>query len=179
MFTPVPFHNRVLSKPVTIEGVTFPAGTRVDISPHCLHHNPAVWENHNVSRGYEIPRCIKGNVYWSPDSSTAENLKVVIYLISLSGSLKRKFNERSIVRKYGAASSNATLALSMLGKKNQPMTLWSIFLFLAENRIWYFMQIFCTGDNLHKMSTPVLEIKNYHKFIPREKLMLKKITFQS
>ena len=49
LYTPVPFVNRQLAEPVVIEGVSFPAGTRVDISPHCLHHNPAVWKDHGVS----------------------------------------------------------------------------------------------------------------------------------
>lgn len=43
--TPLAFFNRRLSAPVTIEGVTFPAGTLVDILPWCLHHHPDVWEN--------------------------------------------------------------------------------------------------------------------------------------
>ena len=29
------------------------------------------------------------------------------------------------------------------------------FLFSAENRIWYFMQIVSNGDNLHEISNPV------------------------
>ena len=48
MFTPVPSHNRRLSEPITIDGVTFPAETVVDILPWCLHHHPDVWENHMV-----------------------------------------------------------------------------------------------------------------------------------
>ena len=32
-------------------------------------------------------------------------------------------------------------------------------LFLQENRIWYFMQIVSTGDNLLKLSNPVLTEK--------------------
>lgn len=47
MFSPVPAVNRRLAEPVTIEGVTFPAETVIDILPYSLHHNPAVWENHN------------------------------------------------------------------------------------------------------------------------------------
>ena len=54
VFTPVPFVNRQLAEPVIIEGVSFPAGTRVDISPHCLHHNPAVWKDHSVSSCQQV-----------------------------------------------------------------------------------------------------------------------------
>ena len=47
MYTPVPGVNRRLTEPVTIEGVTFPADTVVDVVQYCCHHNPAVWENHD------------------------------------------------------------------------------------------------------------------------------------
>ena len=30
-----------------------------------------------------------------------------------------------------------------------------VFNFIQENRIWHFMQIVSTGDNLHEMSKPV------------------------
>ena len=55
MIPPVPGHDRVLAEPVTIDGVTFPAKTGVQVSSWCLHHNPAVWENHNVRHeGYYL-----------------------------------------------------------------------------------------------------------------------------
>ena len=47
MYTPVPGVNRRLTEPVTIEGVTFPAETVVDVVQYCCHHNPAAWENHD------------------------------------------------------------------------------------------------------------------------------------
>ena len=47
MFRPVPSVSKQLAKPLTIDGVEFPPGTIVDINIACLHHNPAVWENHN------------------------------------------------------------------------------------------------------------------------------------
>ena len=47
MFSPVPGVGKRLAKPLVIEGVEFPAGTAVEIVMDCLHHNPAVWENHN------------------------------------------------------------------------------------------------------------------------------------
>ena len=49
MTPPVPAVNRTLKEPVTVEGVTFPAETIVDIVTYCMHHHPDVWENHNVS----------------------------------------------------------------------------------------------------------------------------------
>lgn len=48
MYTPVPAVVRLLKEPVTIEGVLFPVGTVIDVHPHLMHHNPAVWENHTV-----------------------------------------------------------------------------------------------------------------------------------
>ena len=49
MFSPVPYFNRQLTDPVSINGVIFPADTMVDIMPWVLHHNPAVWKNPSVS----------------------------------------------------------------------------------------------------------------------------------
>ena len=48
-YSPVPAFNRRLSEPLSIGGATFPPETVVDILPSCLHHNPAVWDHHNVS----------------------------------------------------------------------------------------------------------------------------------
>ena len=49
MHTPVPGISRELSKPVTIDGITFPKYSRFSISIYALHHNPHVWgEDHMV-----------------------------------------------------------------------------------------------------------------------------------
>ena len=50
MYTPVPCTTRKLSEPVTVEGVTFPVGSVIDLHPHLMHHNPSVWEDHMVSK---------------------------------------------------------------------------------------------------------------------------------
>ena len=47
MFSPVPGFARRLAKPLAIDGMTFLPGTIIDVNITCLHHNPAVWENHN------------------------------------------------------------------------------------------------------------------------------------
>ena len=47
MFSPVPSTTRRLAEPLTIDGVAFPVGSNIDISQYHVHHNPAVWENHN------------------------------------------------------------------------------------------------------------------------------------
>ena len=47
MFSPDPGFTRQLAKPMAIDGVTFPPGTIIDVNIACLHHNPAMWENHN------------------------------------------------------------------------------------------------------------------------------------
>ena len=47
MLSPVSGTGKRLAKPMIIEGVEFPAGTMIEINADCLHHNPAVWENHN------------------------------------------------------------------------------------------------------------------------------------
>ena len=49
MYPPVAAYDRRLSKPITIDGVIFPAKTLVAVVTWCVHHNPSVWENHNVS----------------------------------------------------------------------------------------------------------------------------------
>ncbi|ELU04870.1 hypothetical protein CAPTEDRAFT_181976 [Capitella teleta] len=41
---PVPFIERELTKELTIDGVTLPKGSVVDIQIYNLHHNPTVWE---------------------------------------------------------------------------------------------------------------------------------------
>ena len=47
------------------------------------------------------------------------------------------------------------LTLSTLGKIFSSWHIEIFFLFSPENRIWHFMQIVSTGDNLHEMSYPV------------------------
>ena len=42
------------------------------------------------------------------------------------------------------------------------------FLFFSENRIWHFMQIVSSGDNLHEMSNPFFfceKWEKYHQFV--------------
>ncbi|XP_052239681.1 cytochrome P450 4A2-like isoform X2 [Dreissena polymorpha] len=47
-FSPVPAQSRILARPLTMEGKTFPAGQIIDIQQNALHHNPAVWgDDHN------------------------------------------------------------------------------------------------------------------------------------
>lgn len=48
MFSPVPAITRQLAEPLVIDGVTLPVGTEIDISQFNIHHNPAVWENHDI-----------------------------------------------------------------------------------------------------------------------------------
>ena len=38
-----------------------------------------------------------------------------------------------------------------------------LFLFFPENKIWHFMQIVSSGNNLHEMSNPVFLEKNKKK----------------
>ena len=47
------------------------------------------------------------------------------------------------------------LMLSMLGKIFSRQHIEIVFLFFPENRIGHFIQIVSSGDNLHKMSSPV------------------------
>ena len=55
-----------------------------------------------------------------------------------------------------AAAVTGTLMLSNPGKIIQQTTFWNIFLFLfLANRIWHFMQIVSTGDNLPEVSDPI------------------------
>ena len=46
------------------------------------------------------------------------------------------------------------LTLSILGKISADDT-EIFFLFFPGNRLWHFMQIFSSGDNLHEMSKPI------------------------
>lgn len=57
---PVPFIQRKLTQPTTVDGVTFPVGTQCTIQILNLHHNPQVW-----------------NDPWTfnPDNFTPENLQ--------------------------------------------------------------------------------------------------------
>ncbi|KAJ8313005.1 hypothetical protein KUTeg_010378 [Tegillarca granosa] len=43
LYTPVPVASRMVSKPITIEGVTIPKGTYIDLGFYHIHHNPDVW----------------------------------------------------------------------------------------------------------------------------------------
>ena len=47
-----------------------------------------------------------------------------------------------------------TLAVSAIDKISR-RKLMILFLYFAENRIWYFMQIVSWGDSLHEMSNPI------------------------
>ena len=50
LWTPVPFIARKLTKPLTVDGVTLPPDTNVNMNILALHHNPSVWgEDHDVS----------------------------------------------------------------------------------------------------------------------------------
>ena len=46
-------------------------------------------------------------------------------------------------------------AYHMLGKISSRRHLETFFLFFPENRLWHFMQIVSSGDNLQEMSKPV------------------------
>ena len=49
MHAPVPGITREISRPVTIDGITFPKFSRLSVSIYALHHNPHVWgEDHMV-----------------------------------------------------------------------------------------------------------------------------------
>lgn len=48
LHTPVPFIQRVATKSLTIDGNTFPAGTPLSVNLYSLHHNPEVWDDHDV-----------------------------------------------------------------------------------------------------------------------------------
>lgn len=48
LHAPVPFIQRVATKRITIDGNTFPAGTPLSVNIYSLHHNPEVWEDHEV-----------------------------------------------------------------------------------------------------------------------------------
>ena len=71
--------------------------------------------------------------------------------------------------------SNATFWFKKSYQHLNFTTLWAtsaddkliFFLFFPENRIWHFMQIVSTGDNLHGMSNPVFwgKIKKIFQYI--------------
>ena len=48
MFCPIPSMSRQFAEPLTLDGVILPVGTEIEISQYNLHHNPAVWENHEI-----------------------------------------------------------------------------------------------------------------------------------
>jgi cytochrome P450 len=48
-YTPVPAGSRILERPLTVDGVTFPAGQIIDLHYYLVHHNPAVWDDHWVN----------------------------------------------------------------------------------------------------------------------------------
>ena len=50
---------------------------------------------------------------------------------------------------------NACYHLTMLSVNLAADKLMTFFLFSLENRIWHFMQIVSTGDNLHEMSKTI------------------------
>ena len=43
LHAPVPCNAKEISKPVTVDGVTFPNYTKFSVSINSLHHNPHVW----------------------------------------------------------------------------------------------------------------------------------------
>ncbi|KAJ8309364.1 hypothetical protein KUTeg_014238 [Tegillarca granosa] len=45
LYAPVPNVSRVLSKEVTIDGVTYQPGTMIGLNMFLLHHNNTVWKN--------------------------------------------------------------------------------------------------------------------------------------
>ena len=53
------------------------------------------------------------------------------------------------------ACLSSLLTISMLGKISADDILIFLFFFPPENRIWHFMQIVSTRDNLHDMSNSV------------------------
>ena len=49
LHSPVPFISRQLTKEMTINGVTLPVGSNIDLSIYCLHLNPEIWQNPMVN----------------------------------------------------------------------------------------------------------------------------------
>jgi len=41
---PVPFVQRQIENELTIDGITLPKGSVIDVNIYNLHHNPVVWE---------------------------------------------------------------------------------------------------------------------------------------
>ncbi|XP_045192422.2 ultra-long-chain fatty acid omega-hydroxylase-like [Mercenaria mercenaria] len=50
MYSIVPVIGRSLKEPLTIDGVTLPAGALIEINIHTMNHNPAVWSDHEDFR---------------------------------------------------------------------------------------------------------------------------------
>lgn len=48
MHSPVPFISRITSKPLTLDGVTIPANTKIDILIHAINHHPDIWPDNRV-----------------------------------------------------------------------------------------------------------------------------------
>ena len=48
LYSPVPIISRQLTKDMAINGVTLRAGSHVDLSIYCLHHNPLIWQDPKV-----------------------------------------------------------------------------------------------------------------------------------
>ena len=63
---------------------------------------------------------------------------------------------KCVLRAITASTSYFYLTLSILDKISSRWHTEIFYLFFLENRIWQFMQIVSTGDNLHEMSNPVL-----------------------
>jgi len=59
LHTVVPFVGRELKEDLTIDGMTLPAGTDVEVQFYTLHHNPQVWENSMV---YDPDRFLPENI---------------------------------------------------------------------------------------------------------------------
>lgn len=54
LHSPVPFISRELTKDMTINGVTLPAGCFFNLSIYGLHHNPYVWPDPSVGLLFNI-----------------------------------------------------------------------------------------------------------------------------
>jgi cytochrome P450 len=59
LHAPVPFIQRQIKSPITIDGKTFPAGTMMNTSLFALNHNPTVWDD---SMTYDPERFSKENI---------------------------------------------------------------------------------------------------------------------
>lgn len=55
MYSIVPITGRCLHEPLTIDGVTLPAGSSLEINIHAINHRPDVWSDHEVrSKVFEL-----------------------------------------------------------------------------------------------------------------------------